>query len=241
MSEEKRHYEYEVRPEHLDLTRRVTIKSIFDILLDTACKDADLNGFGSRDMAKFNLTWVLIRMRIDIVRQPSEDDTLTVNTWVNDITKLSSTRNFQVYDQNGNLAAVATSLWTVIDLTSRRMAPISMVTAYSDVAQPQFGQVTEQPARLKAPEAAHTYSHTVCYSDVDINRHAHSSNYLLWVVDTLPIEDLVSERSISVEFNFLQEVLLAQEVQIIRNDSNPYLFELTSEGTPVCRIQIEWK
>lgn len=239
---EKRQYVYEVRPEHLDLTRRVTIKAIFDILLDTACKDAELNGFGSHDMAtSYNLTWVLIRMRIDIRKQPVEDDTITVKTWVDEISKLSTTRNYQVYDQNGDLLVSATTLWTVIDLTTRRMAPVSTITAYSNIAQQEFGKATEQPARLKSPEIAHTYSHKVCYSDVDINRHAHSSNYLLWVVDTLPIEELVSERSITVEFNFLQEVLLSQEVQITRNDANPYLFELTSEGTPVCRIQIEWQ
>lgn len=235
----KRYYQYNIRPEHLDFTRRVTMKSIFDILLDAACVDAEHNGFGSQDiMDQYNVTWVLLRMRIDIHTQPVEGDTLTVYTWVGELSKLSTTRNFQVVDQNGNLVVTSTTLWTLIDLDSRRMAPIETVVSYKSIAQPENGQATDSPARLKSPVSEKQYNYTVLYSDIDINRHAHSTNYLRWAVDTLPLDLFEKKGVTSLELNFLREAYFGDRIEIDRNDSNPYQFELKSGGEPSCRIQI---
>ena len=235
----KRNYKYAITPAHLDFTRRATMKALFDILLDAACLDADRNGFGSQDiMDQYNVTWVLLRMRIDIAKQPVEGDVLTVYTWVGELSKLSTTRNFQVYDQNDNLVVTSTTLWTLINLDSRRMAPVETVVSYSAIAQPEFGQATDSPARLKSPVAEKRFDYTVLYSDIDINRHAHSTNYLRWATDTLPIEIFEKEGPISLELNFLREAYFGDKIEIERNDSNPYLFELKSGGEPSCRMQI---
>lgn len=239
--ENTRNYQYIIKPEHLDFTRRVSMKSLFDILLDVACVDAAKNGFGSQDiMDQYNVTWVLIRMRIDYMEQPVEGDLITVYTWVGELSKLSTTRNFRVIDQNGKLIAAATTLWTLIDLNSRRMAPIDTIPMYKNIAQPELGQATESPARLKSPEPEKTFSHTVLYSDIDINRHAHSTNYLRWSADTLPIETFEQTKPICIELNFMREAYLGDSIDIIRNDSNPYLFELKSGTEPACRIQISY-
>jgi len=237
----KREYHYSVRPEHMDLSRRTTIKALYDMLLDAACKDADNNGFGTYELStKYNLTWVLIRVALSIEKLPVEDEQLTIKTWVNEVSKLSTTREFQVCGADGSVYATATTLWTLIGMDSRKLCTIDSIPVYSQIAQPEYGAATTAPVRLKSPEADYESVHRVSYSDVDINRHAHASNYMLWAIDTLPVEELLTDRHVKVELNYLHETFLGEEVTIRRNSSNPYLFELSTSETQSCRIQIEW-
>ena len=121
----KREYHYSVRPEHLDLSRRTTIKAVYDMLLDAACKDADNNGFGTHQLSTvYNLTWVLVRIGISIDKLPPEDEQLVVSTWVNQVSKLSTTREFQAYGKDGRVYATATTVWTLIGMDSRKLCPI---------------------------------------------------------------------------------------------------------------------
>lgn len=239
---EKRVYEYKIGTDRMDFQRRATIKSMFDCVLDSAGLDAEKHGFGVKTMVnELQATWVLIRMGMDIISLPQENEVIRVCTWVSEITPISSTRNFEVLDESGKLIAAATSIWTVIDINTRRMFPVNKVTKYSDMAQPEFGVPVATPLRLRTPENATSFIRKVCYSDVDFNRHAHSTNYLQWSIDSLPVEELITDRAVRVDINFLRETMLGDEVTISCGGSNPYLFELSANGTASCRLQLEWK
>ena len=219
----KREYEYKITTERIDFTRRATIKAMFDCVLDSAGLDAYKNGFGAHDMAvKMHAAWVLIRMCMNIYELPQEDDVVHVRTWVSDITSISSTRNFEMVNDKGEVLAAAVSLWTIINIDTRKMVPVNSLICYADMAQPEFGMPVAAPLRLKAPDPDACFTHTVCYSDIDFNRHAHSTNYLQWALDTLPIDELITSRKVRVDVNFVHETKLGETVTIKRNAVHPY-------------------
>ena len=241
--ENKRGYYYKIGTERIDFTRRATIKSMFDCVLDAAGLDAEANGFGAHHMAvDLHATWVLIRMGMNIYSLPQENETVCVRTWVSEITPISSTRNFEVENQAGEVVAAAVSLWTVINIDMRKMMPINKVLDYTGLVQPELGVPVPMPLRIKSPEVAEEQHRKVCYSDVDFNRHAHSTNYLQWAFDMLPVDELIAPRPVRVDVNYLRETKLGDSVKIVSNGSAvPHIFEISSEGETSCRIAVDWK
>ena len=117
----KRTYNYRIEPRDVDFMRRATLMALVDYLLHTAGEDADRNGFGVRDLNLNNASWVLTRLAVEIDRMPDEYEPVRVTTWVSNITRAMTTRNFDILDARGERIAGAVSNWAMIDLSSRRL------------------------------------------------------------------------------------------------------------------------
>lgn len=113
-------YDYAVQPREVDLTKRATIITLGDSILHTAGEDADRIGFGIRNLQSKDSTWVLSRMAVEIDRLPAEYERYTVGTWVGEIGRLMTTRNFIVTDAGGQRIAAASTLWAMIDVKTRQ-------------------------------------------------------------------------------------------------------------------------
>ena len=55
-------------------------------------------------------------MAVEIDRLPAEYERYTVGTWVGEIGRLMTTRNFIVTDAGGQRIAAASTLWAMIDV-----------------------------------------------------------------------------------------------------------------------------
>ena len=96
--EAKREYTYRIEPRDVDFMKRATLMSLADYILHTAGEDADRNGFGVRDLNLHNASWVLTRMALETVRMPEEYEQIRITTWVSDVTRVMTTRNFEVLE-----------------------------------------------------------------------------------------------------------------------------------------------
>ena len=108
-------YDYRIQPGEVDLTQRASIITLGDHILHAAGEDADRLGFGLRWMQSNNTTWVLSRMAIEMERYPDEYETYQIETWVSDVNRLMSTRNFILYDMQGSIIGKACTNWSMID------------------------------------------------------------------------------------------------------------------------------
>ncbi len=235
-----RRYPQRVESRDVDFMKRSTVMAFGDYILHTAGEDADLNGFGVRAFnAAYNASWVLTRFAYEIFRMPDEHERLTITTWVSDISRVMTTRNFEVFDGDGKRIAAAVSNWAMIDITTRRPLDLPALGLSGSMVQ-QFDSPIAPPRRLAAPTESHTWEHTVKYSDIDFNCHANSMKYLQWVVDTIPFDVIETKNFRRVDINFIHESRYGQQLSIAASLGDEYLYEIRNDqSTPICRIAIK--
>ena len=179
-------YDYAVQPREVDLTKRATIITLGDSILHTAGEDADRIGFGIRNLQSKDSTWVLSRMAVEIDRLPAEYERYTVGTWVGEIGRLMTTRNFIVTDAGGQRIAAASTLWAMIDVKTRQPLDLRDNVDYSR-ALLAIPCPIDKPAKIGRIEGVPCDSRRVRYSDIDFNQHTNSMKYIQWMLDALPL------------------------------------------------------
>ncbi|MBR1957539.1 MAG: acyl-[Tidjanibacter sp.] len=241
MMEKKRTYTYRIEPYQADLTQRLTLMGLGDYLLTTASTDAMLQGYGN-DMLAPNCGWVILRMGMEVVRLPKQLERIKVATWVSDVNRLATTRNFEVYDEQGLLIAHASTIWAAIDLSTRRTLNLTDYPLYCAAVESDLVPQTTPPVRLSTPEERARYTHQVLYSYIDGNGHTYSINYLRMALDSMPLEALTAERGVRVDINYMHETYHGERLTIITDEAPNPTYEIRSEqGTPACRLRLEWR
>jgi acyl-CoA thioesterase FadM len=82
-----------------------------NIMLQRAAVDhAEKLGFGYQVMSKLNLSWVLVRMNIEILRLPKWREKVILTTWPSNLTTISAFRDYtMINEKTGELLCNASS------------------------------------------------------------------------------------------------------------------------------------
>ncbi len=240
--ESKRSYDYNVEPYQADQTQRLTLAGLADYILTAAFADARISGYGAGTFGP-NCGWVILRMSMEVHRLPSLLEPFSVRVWLTDANRLASTHNFEVVDRGGNIIARSSTLWTVIDLDTRNALSLNDYPAFVETfVDRTLEPATSTPLRLSTPELNGRYTHQVLYSYIDGNGHTYSINYLRMALDTLDVAELITTRKVRVDMNFMHETHYGQRLTIITDHASSPTFEIQNEeGTPACRIHLEWE
>ena len=101
--------------------------------------------------------------------------------------KVSSWRDFEAYDENGELVAKATTEWVLIDIKNNSIAkiPEKFIVEYGLVPKAVFDE--KVTGKLKTEEnMKNIYEYTAVRRDIDVNHHVNNVNYLEWAYEALP-------------------------------------------------------
>ncbi len=229
-------YRYQIAARDVDFASRPTLVAVTDYVLLAAGEDADRNGFGVKHLNADNWTWVLLRFCIGFENYPVQGEILTVTTWVSDVNRLMTTRNFTVTGGEGRTIGGAVSNWAMIDRSTRKAVDLSQHLAYADALVDRPSPVAP-PEKLGAVAPARTMTHRVAYSDLDFNGHMNSLRYLALMADMMPLEQHRSPVK-RMDINFLHEARYGEQLTVgVREPA----FEIVNEaGSAVCRAQMEW-
>lgn len=240
--EPKRSYTYRIEPYQADLTQRLTLMGLADYLLTASFTDALFTGYDSKAFGD-NCGWVLLRMSIDIERLPRQLENITIRTWISDVNRLASTHNFEVLDQEGNIIARSSTIWAIIDLTTRKTLSFADYPHFcNNIVDRELQPTWAPPLRLTTPEMNGRYTHQVLYSYIDGNGHTYSINYLRMALDTLAIKELTTTRRVRIDMNYMHETHYGERLTILTDHAPSPLFEIQAEdGTPAARIKISWQ
>lgn len=113
----------------------------------------------------------------------------SIRTWVENVYRLFTDRNFAIIDKDGKKIGYARSVWAMISLNTRKPADLltlhggSIVDYVCDEPCP-----IEKPSRIKVASAEPASSLNAKYSDIDINGHVNSIRYIEHILDLFPIE-----------------------------------------------------
>ncbi len=236
----RKKYTYNIEAQDIDFRRRVSLVSLTNFVLITAGRNADENGFGILELQSENYTWVLSRLVIDMKRMPTEDDTLTIETWVEKVETVFTTRNFHLTDGAGKTIGYAASTWAVIDMKSRRSVPLDTLTVMKSFIVPESTPIGE-PTRIPNAKGEVANTFTVKYSDIDVNGHANSLHYVRWISDCFSLDFYKKHFIRRFDINFLQELTFGDEGEVYQEPGaeGEYQFQIvTRERGAACRARL---
>ncbi|HJA98257.1 MAG TPA: acyl-ACP thioesterase [Candidatus Alistipes avicola] len=235
-------YRFEVDPQQVDFTLRMTIPALGSEVLNVAGIDAQRKGFGIDVLNRNNFSWVLSRMALEIDDRPEQYTAYRITTWVNEYTRLMSTRNFTLHDARGREFGRAVTQWCVIDLTARKAIDLSALARDHADTLCDAPSPTEKPRKILGIEPQQVSEHRVVYSDIDFNRHVNTMRYINMMFDRLPIELLAEVRPVRLDVQFMQECRYGQLLSIgYEQRGGSSLFEISNADAIAVRAAFEWR
>lgn len=240
---EKSLFEYKIEPRHVDFTNRVSVSSLCDIVLHAAGEDAHRRGFGIDALANNNYGWVLSRMGIELERMPLEYETMSIRTWISNYNRLSSTRNFELADMEGNIYGCAVSQWCMIDYSTRMPVDMNTMAKAHEGNMVDCPSPCELPRRIRVVESEPLMQHKVVYSDIDFNRHMNTMRYIDMVFDAMPIEVPEKLEAWRMDLNFMKEARFGDVLSLMAVEADEVRqYEFRNQNAEaLCRIALEFK
>ena len=89
-------YDVLVEPFHVDFTGHLFLGVLGNHLLNAAGKHSQKRGWGIGALNETQHTWVLSRLCIEMNEMPKQYEQVSIQTWVEGVMKLFTSRNFAI-------------------------------------------------------------------------------------------------------------------------------------------------
>lgn len=184
-------YIHTMRIEFCDIDENncLSTKGLIRILGEVAGLHSEEVNYGLNSVSQTHLTWMLLNWKIKLFIRPSWNTNLIIKTWASNFSKISSNRDFEVYDENNTLVAKATSKWVLLDANKYTIVKISpkIISAFGEIGNPVFD--TDINDKEREPEDSEfVYDYKIRKRDIDTNHHVNNIYYLDYAYDALPKE-----------------------------------------------------
>ena len=188
-------------------------RAILEMLEDIGAYHSDLAGYGINDIPEKKIVWILLGWKLKVIKRPKYGQTIHIKTWGRDMLKAFTYRDFELYDSEKNLCAIATSKWTLINTDTNRVTRITDEIAGSYKVEDKKVFNDEPMGKIQVPT---TFSNIVDYKvnrrDIDINGHMHNLYYLDLAYEALP-EEIYEKRPFdNVNIQYKKEIKLGEKV-----------------------------
>ena len=232
-------YSFRVQPQDVDFQYKVTMSAMANILLTTAGYNADDNGFGIRFLNEMECTWVLTRFAVEMNSFQEQYENISVETWIEDVGRASTTSNFCIRDEKNEIIGNACSVWVFFDMKTRRAKDLQTLEGIHKFASGEVGLI-EKPVKLDAIEGEDYDGFKVKYSDIDINGHVNTISYIEWISDCFSLDCYRKCGVKRFEFNFMNEMLFDDFVEIAGQEiaTGDFRFEICKEDKVACRARV---
>lgn len=236
-----------IRSYQVDMFADATIIALCDFVQEIAGNDAEARGFGFDDLLRKNIFWVLSRLKVKINRYPKWKDTIKIATWVREIDRIFSVRDFYFLDKNEEILAAASTSWSIIDAERRRPQRIEQ-NVEIPVMYPEITAIEGHPSKvLPIKEGEKSPVFDVKYTDLDIVGHVNNVIYTEWILNSFDFDFLKKHLVNEYEINFLRESKFGQKMytqnQCIDNQTPTWLVSIAREANnqEVCRAKVIWR
>lgn len=235
---------YEVSFSDIDFTKKLKLSALFNYFQDIGSTAAEELGFGYDAMEKRGVAWVLIRMRVDILRNPELYEAIELETWPQESRKIEHERDYLVRSSSGEIVVRAVSSWVTIDVLERKIKTDGSVKINYPVP-PKEKAIDCKLGKIKAlSEPVPVYRKTVGYSDVDLNGHINNARYIDFIMDCFSVEEHKKYGVKSIEVNYVNEALSGDVIELTKDvseagDGLAYIEGLrSSDGKVIFKAQL---
>lgn len=156
------------------------------IMQQLAREDCDAMGCTYNQMREVNMVFVLVKLGIDVNEPVFAYDELTVRTYHNNVSGITSVREFEFF-RDGKEIIHATTHWVIVKYDTRRLVrprefPFELTEHNIECAS------IDIPRSLDAKELTEREERIVRLSDLDENDHLNNCVYSDISLDVLPYD-----------------------------------------------------
>lgn len=237
-----REYRYKINTRDVDFSRRASLTTICDYLIEAASEDAKILGAGVESLAERSLAWVLMRMTVEMERYPQQMEYITISTWMESVDRLMVKRNMVIYGEDGVLIGNAITYWCIINYQTRTSQDALKLLDLSSMVDVVKSTISS-PIRVRDFEAEVVGCRDVKYSHIDFNGHTNATRYISWMMDSLNYNYIKEFDPYRIDINFLQESIHNDNITISKKEDNGLLFfKLSNSSTCkiLCTCKMSW-
>jgi len=207
--------EYTVKLSEIGKGNKVTNKAILSYLEDIGGIHSNKAGYGIFEIEQTHLSWILLGWRLQVIRRPKYAEKIKIRTWSKGVVKLYTYREFEVYDEQGNLIIKASSKWVLLDVKKGKIVRIEphVITKYEPETKKEVFDRSEFDKIKEPEEYQYEIEYTVRRADIDVNNHMHNLNYIELANEALPEEVYKGALFNDVRITYKKEIKLGDTVK----------------------------
>ncbi|MEQ9297534.1 MAG: thioesterase [Cyclobacteriaceae bacterium] len=198
--------EFRVRAYETDPSGELRLITLVNYLEEAAWRNAHTLGFSVDHLLKKGVSWVMQRLKLDVIQWPQHNDLVYVDTWPSGLDRILTYRDFKIYNDQRELIATAKTNWIVLDIETRRMIriPEFIKEARFSIERDNLPLLSEKIT--KSGELEQLLKYQVLERDIDRNGHVNNANYFQWCMEG-PSDQMKLNSLRSIDMIFKTEAL----------------------------------
>ena len=167
---------------------------------------------------------------------PRAYESFSIQTWVENVYRLFTDRNFAILDKDGKAIGYARSIWAMISMETRKPADLLTLHGGSIVDYVCVKDCPiDKPGRIKVSHPELVGECQVKYSDIDLNGHVNSIKYIEHILDLFPMGMFREKRIRRFEMAYVAESYYGDTLTFYREQTgeNEYDVEVKKNGSEV--------
>jgi medium-chain acyl-[acyl-carrier-protein] hydrolase len=238
--------EYFIHYYNTNYKLKLSVVSLMQFFEDIALLQSEEREVGLNYYKENNITWVLHQLEIRIKEYPKYKDKVVVRSFPTSYLRFYAHRVFQVFNESDDVIINADSIWVFVDTITKKPKTVTddMYAAYC--ITPGKNELKKLEEVRQLGEVNYDKEFTVRWSDIDINNHVNNAKYVVWALETIPI-DILNEKDIElIRIVYKKEIKygssIKSRVQILaENEKTISLHSIAGEDEKdACLIEIHW-
>jgi acyl-ACP thioesterase len=233
--------EFQVCGYDVDHKNRITISKLLCMMHETAWSHVNYLKKGWQELHADGLFWALGKLHLKIHNLPEWNDKIRVDTWAKERESIMFLRDYEVFNEAGELLCCAISEWMLVDYHLNKIVRLERLNTHLDYPKDRLafdGRVPRLP-RLDFPE--NPVFHAVVLSDLDINQHVNNASYVRWVVNQFSYDFYNKHQIKEVVINYSNQLKPDEKYCIAMQETESQNFNATlynEEQKEVCKVLI---
>ena len=227
----------------IGLKNEMTNYGFLAFLEDLATYHSDTVGYGVKDIPINKGAWLLLDWQLEVLKRPAFNDNINIKTYAvcQEKPSFHCYRNFEIYDDNCNLIATATSKWIFFNFEINKITKITQ--DMMELFKPE-GDILESERKiikLKEPNFYQSiYEYTVKRMDLDVNMHMNNLNYLKLAYEALPENVYLDRESNNLRIMYKNQIKLGDKVKCFYSmEENKHIVSIKSEDEKTLHAIVE--
>jgi acyl-ACP thioesterase len=236
-------HRYKVNGHDVNADKYLTIPSLLKAMQECSHQHARELKTSVWDMEEEQISWVLIRKEIKIIKPLYLDDKYTVITYPSGFDKFFAFRDYLVFDESKKLVATACSMWTMINTDTRKLTKIP--TKILEIGTPKDLKFLTQPDNVMGQPENWKIVDTrkVRPYDVDWNNHVNNIVLVRYMLEPYKSNGIEDQQILKLLLYFRNEIEVNKEVKVqVGEKEDARYAELKSKNESkifaTCRINI---
>jgi len=242
-------YEQQIRVRYAETGIGAKLKpvEILNYFQDVASEHCRELGISAIDLLQKNLAWVVFRYDIDIKRYPSWNQVLTLRTRRYPDNNLYELRHYEIIDEAGRVLICGKSCWILTRLDTGKPVRLNKHLPYPLCSNSYTPIDNSFPEILPLETAEYQRSFTARMHDLDFNRHVNNASFILWAMESVPIDIAGEYRPAHITVHFIGEALFGETItvrssQFATNPHPRFIHVLTNpSGKEITRVMTHWR